>query len=375
MVTGHIRKRTTKGGKASYQIILETDRDPITGQRQRMYQTVNGTKKEAEAMLNNLKYQYGNGNTLAQPSAIKLSDWLDDWLSLYNAHLSLTTITGYRYQIDNRIKLYLGKTPLKTLNSNQIQAWVNNLSQQGLSGKTIKNTFLNLSAALDKAEELQMITRNPCKHIVLPPVKRYNAQVYTVDEVQNILKLAQGTDMYFLLMIEFYLGLRKGEVSELKWSDIDLEEGVVHITRSRVETDEGIIVKSTKSEAGIRDIPLSPKILTAFKDQYAEHLEKIGKNGFVNSGYVICKSNGEPFVPSSIPQRWDRFCDQHKLKKIRFHDLRHTCATLMIANGVDPKTVQAWLGHSDIQVTLNTYAHCLPSMKQAAGEKMDVIFS
>lgn len=374
MVTGHIRKRTTKGGKASWQIILETDKDPITGKRQRMYQTVNGTKKEAEALLNKLKYQSQNGNVLVQQSALKLSDWMDDWMRLYNANLSPTTKTGYKQQIDKRIKPCLGRTPLKTLSSNQIQSWVNSLTQQGLSAKTVKNTFLNLSAALDKAEELQMIGRNPCKHIVLPTVKKYNAQVYTMTEVQNILKLAQETDIYFLLMIEFYLGLRKGEVAELKWSDVDLEEGVVHITRSRVESDEGIIVKSTKSEAGIRDIPLTPKVLTVFKSQHAEYLDKIGKNGFVDSGYVICKSNGEPFVPSSIPQRWERFCAQHNLRKIRFHDLRHTCATLMIANGTDSKTVQSWLGHSDVQVTLNTYTHCLPSMKEAAGNKMDAIF-
>ena len=373
MVTGHIRKRTTKGGKASYQIILETDRDPVTGQRQRMYQTVSGTKKEAEAMLNKLKYQYNNGGTITQSSAIKLSDWLDDWMRLYNAHLSPTTKTGYRQQIEKGIKPFLGKAPLKTLNSNQIQAWVNEISQRGLSGKTVKNIFLNLSASLDKAEELQMISRNPCKYIVLPAVKKYNAQVYTITDVQNILKMAQDTEMFFLLTTEFYLGLRKGEISELKWSDIDLDKGMVYITRSRVETDEGIIVKSTKSEAGIRNIPLSEKMLNIFKDQYDKYVVMKSKPGFVDSGYVICKKNGEPFVPSSIPQRWDRFCEQHKLKKIRFHDLRHTCATLMIANGVDPKTIQAWLGHSDIQVTLNTYAHCLPSMKQAAGNKMDVI--
>lgn len=374
MVTGHIRKRKTKDGKASWQIILELGKDPVTGKRLRKHETVDGTKKEAEALLNQLKFQSQNGGVIVRQSSQKLCDWMDDWLRLYNAHLSPTTITGYRYQIDNRIKPQLGRTPLKALNSNQIQAWVNALSRQGLSGKTVKNTFLNLSAALDKAEELQMIERNPCKHIVLPSVKKYSAQVYTMADVQNILKLARGTDMYFLLTIEFYLGLRKGEVSELKWSDIDLEGGIVHITRSRVETDDGIIVKSTKSEAGIRDIPLSDRVLTVFKKQYAEYLNKIGKNGFVDSGYVICKNNGEPFVPGSIPQRWDRFCNQHKLRKIRFHDLRHTCATLMIANGTDPKTVQAWLGHSDIQVTLNTYAHCLPSMKQAAGDRMDVIF-
>ena len=374
MVTGHIRKRTAKDGKTSWQIIIETDRDPITGKRQRMYQTVQGTKKEAEALLNKLKYQSQNGGAIIQQSALKLGDWMDDWMRLYNANLSPTTKTGYRQQIDKRIKPSLGRTPLKTLSSNQIQSWINSLTQQGLSAKTVKNTFLNLSAALDKAEELQMIGRNPCKHIVLPTVKKYNAQVYTMPQVQNILKLAQGTNMYFLLTIEFYLGLRKGEIAELKWSDIDLEEGVVHITRSRVETDEGIIVKSTKSEAGIRDIPLSTKALEVFKEQYTEYLSKVGKKGFVDSNYVIFKNNGEPFVPSSIPQRWERFCEQHNIRKIRFHDLRHTCATLMIANGTDAKTVQSWLGHSDVQVTLNTYTHCLPSMKQAAGNKMDEIF-
>jgi len=115
-------------------------------------------------------------------------------------------------------------------------------------------------------------------------------------------------------------------------------------------------------------------MLNIFKVEYAKHLENIKKVGFVNSGYLICKSNGEPFVPSSIPQKWERFCEQHNIQKIRFHDLRHTCATLMIARGVDPKTVQAWLGHSDIQVTLNTYTHCLSSMKEAAGDKMSIIF-
>ena len=183
--------------------------------------------------------------------------------------------------------------------------------------------------------------------------------------------------MYFLLAIEFYLGLRKGEVAELKWSDVDLENRVVHISRSRVETDEGIIIKSTKSEAGIRDIPLSSEMLNIFKSEYSKYESKLGNKNFVDSQYVICKPNGEAYVPTSISQRWDRFRDSNNLKKVRFHDLRHTCATLMIANGTDPKTVQTWLGHSDVQVTLNTYTytHCLPSMKETAGNKMDVIFT
>lgn len=375
MVTGHIRKRVTKDGKASYQVILETDRDPSTGKRQRMYRTVNGTKREAEATLTRLKAELSNGNGFLQPSTVKLRNWLDDWMKLYNIHLSPTTQTTYKQQIQTHIISPLGNVPLNILDGKQIQAWVNDLNQkQGLSGKTVKNIFLNLKAALDKAEELQMIPRNPCKYVVLPPIKKFNAQVYSVREVQNILNLAKNTDMYFLLVIEFYLGLRKGEIAELKWSDIDLENGIVYITRSRVGCEDGVIVKSTKSEAGIRDLTLTKTALETFKEEYDKYLENTRKIGFVDSGYVIHQDNGEPFVPSSIPQKWKRFCEQHKLRKIRFHDLRHTCATILIASGVDAKTVQTWLGHSDVQVTLNTYTHCLASMKKAAGDKMEVIF-
>ena len=375
MITGHLRKRKNKNGSTSYQIILETDRDPMTGKRQRNYFTVNGTKKEAEAKMAQLKYQMSTGNSIVKLSSLKLSVWLDNWMKNYNFNLSPTTKSGYRQQIRTRINPYLGNAPLNTLNSGQIQSWVNTLTYNGLSSKTVKNTFLNLKAALDKATDLGMIPKNPCKHVVLPTVKKYNAQVYTLSDVQNILTLAKSTDMFFLLAIEFYLGLRKGEIAELKWSDVDLQAGMVHITRSRVECDEGIIVKSTKSEAGIRSLPLADEILDIFKTEYNKYVQNRTNKGYVDTGYVICKKNGEPYVPTSISQRWDRFCASNNLKKIRFHDLRHTCATLMVANGIPAKTVQTWLGHSDIQVTMNTYTHCLPSMKEEAGSKMNVIFT
>ena len=227
---GHLRKRTTKNGKTSWQIIIELEKDPMTGDRQRYYFTVNGSKKEADATMTKLEYELSCGNAIVKTSSIKLSSWLDDWMNKYNFNLSPTTKSGYRQQIRTRINPYLGNAPLNTLNSGQIQNWVNTLTYKGLSGKTIKNTFLNLKAALDKATDLGMISKNPCKHVELPAVKKYNAQVYTLAEVQNILTLAKDTDMFFLLSIEFYLGLRKGEIAELKWSDIDLDNGVVHIT-------------------------------------------------------------------------------------------------------------------------------------------------
>lgn len=376
MITGHIRKRTAKNGKASYQLILETDKDPITGKRQRFYETVNGTKREAENRLNQIKYEMSHGGIIVKSSAIKLADWMQTWLRLYTAHLSPTTREGYRSQVENRIVPNLGKIPVASLTTNEIQAWVNWLSKdQGLSAQSVKNIFLNLKAALDMAKKQKMIPANPCDDIILPSVKQYKASVYTPTQVQQMLAIAKGTDMYLIAVIESYLGLRKGEIAALKWEDIDLESGVVHITRSRVTVKGVVIEKSPKSEAGIRDLWLGDAALQIFKDEYTKYLAEAQRVGFKATGYVIHKEDGEPFVPSSISQKWDRFRDAHDLPKIRFHDLRHTCATTMIAAGVDAKTVQTRLGHSDVQVTLNTYSHCLPAMNKAAGDTMDMILS
>ena len=374
-MTGHIRKRTNKGGKISYQIIIESDKDPITGKRQRTYQTVNGTKKQAEATLNKLLYQLQNGGVVSKPSALKLSDWMREWYKLYTAHLSPTTRAGYLQQIEFHVVRELGNIPLKDLKPNDVQAWVNDLSHnQGLSGQTVKNIFLNLKSALKVARKQKMITENPCQDIVLPPIKPYKAQVYNTEQIKQMLSAAEETDMYLLVVIEANLGLRKGEIAELKWSDIDLEKGIVHITRSRVKADKKLITKAPKSEAGVRDLYLGNEALQIFKNEYNKYLAKAKEADFNATGYVIHKPNGEPFIPDSIAQKWERFRDANNLPKIRFHDLRHTCATTMIAAGVDPKTVQTRLGHSDIQVTLNTYSHCLPAMNKAAGDKMDMLF-
>ena len=155
---GHLRRRTTKNGKTSWQIIIETDRDPITGRRQRRYFTVNGTKKEADATMNKLEYEMICGHSVIKPSSQKLCDWLKEWMDKYNYNLSPTTKTGYRQQIRTRINKYIGNAPINTLSTGQIQNWVNTLTSNGLSGKTIKNTFLNVKAALD-ALSLAVFTR------------------------------------------------------------------------------------------------------------------------------------------------------------------------------------------------------------------------
>lgn len=368
MFTGHIRQRNKKSGKPTYQLIIEGDRNPLTGERQRMYESIKGTKRDAEVALNRKLYELNNGITPIKPSAMKLGEWLDQWLSTYLPNIAETTRAGYHERIETRLKPYIGKYPLNTLSTSIIQTWVNTLLSANLSPKTIKNVFLNLKASLDKAVSLKMIPENPCNQVTLPTMVKYQASVYNEQEIVYLLNVAEGTSMYLLIVLELALGLRRGEIAALQWSDIDFGNGIIHITRNRVIAGNKKVTKTPKSASGLRDIAIGDNVLELLKNEYDKYQENTNKVGFADSGYVIHKDNGEPYSPDSITQKWVRFRHSNNLRDIRFHDLRHTCATTMIAKGVDNKTVQARLGHSSIQTTMNIYAHCLPSMNKSAGD-------
>ena len=375
MPTGHIRRRQASDGKMSYQIIVETDPDPITGKRQRKYFTHHGTMREANAILDRLKAEIASGG-IAKPSALKLSDWMSEWMRLYLPNIAETTRAGYEERIKTRLTPYLGNYPLNTLRTASIQGWVNMLSQdEHLAPKTVKNVYLNLKAALDKAVVLNMLPSNPCTGVVLPKPVKYQAQVYNNTEIMQMLNAAQGTDIYLLVALDVLTGLRRGEIAALQWSDVDFENGVIHITRNRVIAGGKKITKAPKSQSGIRDISIGDKLLALLKEEYMRYCadkERLGMD-FVDSNYVIRKKNGEAYSPDSLTQKWERFCDANELRHIRLHDLRHTCATAMLGAGVEPKVIQTRLGHSDISTTMNIYAHCLPSMNKDAGTKIDAL--
>ncbi len=373
MSAGHIRKRIAKDGKVSYQVIYESDKDPITGKRQRQYKTVNGTKKEAEAVLDRMKNEF-NTSGILKPSALKLCDWMHEWLSLYLPNIEATTRAGYTERINNRLIPYIGNIPLKNLQTATIQQWVSTLrNTEHLSPKSVKNVFLNLKSALDKAVTLKMLPSNPCTGVVLPKKVDYQAEVYDESEIKTLLETAKGTDIYLLVVLVLSIGFRRGEIAALQWSDIDFENSVIHITKSKVIADGKKIVKAPKTKSGTRDIYIGSHLLKLLKSEYVEYCKDkllLGKD-FIDSNCVIRKKNGASFSPDSLTQKWIRFHKANGLKPIRLHDLRHTCATAMLSEGVGYKVMQTRLGHSDISTTMNIYAHTLPVMNKNAGDKLD----
>ncbi len=298
--------------------------------------------------------------------------------NLYVINVEATTKAGYEEKIRNYIKPNLGHIPVNALKTATIQQWVNELSTgKGLSPKTIKNAYQNLNAALEKAVALQMIPTNPCKNVVLPKARKMITNVYNKAEIDQMLHAAQGTDFYLALLLMVTVGLRRGELVGLKWEHIDLNKHTITICDTIVTVNGKAVKKPPKSEAGKRMITIGPELTGILKRARLDYFNDMSmKPGFNASGYVVHKQNGDPYNPDSITQKWERFREKQGLKNIRLHDLRHSCATMMIASGVDPKTVQHRLGHADISITMNTYAHCTPEMDKAAAQKIDdVIFS
>ena len=377
--TGHIRPRKRKDGQKAFQLIAELPPDPLTGKRQRKYVTMIGTKKEAEKALQKLieELQYGE---YVDRSDVTLEAWMKEWLELYVRNtISPTTYVSYLDNMNNYIFPALGKIQLQSLTTGQIQKLINTLceasprSGKPMAPKTVKNIFLNINAAMEKAELLGMLRKNPCKHVVLPKVPRPVGTAYDEDEIHKLLNVAKGTDLELPLYIEICLGLRRGELLALKYSAIQWETNTISILESRVTAGNEVIVKCPKTQSGKRDLVVPAHLMQMLKAKRLWYLEqKLHFGGdFTDSDLVVCQPNGKPYHPDHFAKKFKRLLKENGLRDILFHDLRHTNASMMIASGIDIKVAQQRLGHSDVTTTLNIYSHVLNHANQAAANTID----
>lgn len=376
-VTGHIREKSTKKGKA-YQLVVEFPIDRITGKRNRKYFTIHDTKKRAIQKLNDLIYEYSHG-TYVEPSKHTVNTFMKEFMSTYVIpNTSPTTYESYQKIIDRYIKPILGHMPLEDLTPIMIQKWVNSLSngdyinsKGALKPQTVKNIFLRLSSAMDKAVELKLITESPCKYTQLPKLVKYNANIFNDAELKKFLNAIKGHELETPMMILLMLGLRRGEAIALRWKCIDWDNKTINITESMVQTSKDTnYIKAPKSKAGIRSIVMPKHLYEYLKAEY-DTLKKLDKH-FSEDDFIIHKKGSkEPYKPNTLYQKFKRFLKQNNLEDIRLHDLRHTTATVMLNAQISPKVAQQVLGHSTVSVTLDTYSHVLKSVQVDAADKID----
>ena len=373
MATGNIREKKTKGG-TSYQITVEGGYDELTGKRVRAYKTVKGSKKEAKSVLHRMITEMEQG-MIAKKTNKTVGQWMDEWLSSYMPNIEETTRIGYKTKIRCYIKPAIGDIFIQSLRAEHVQAMVNSMIGKGLSPKNIRDTYNNINAAMKKAVKLRLVPYNPCEGVSLPKRKKYKAEVYSPEMMYSLLDEAKGTDMYLPILILLTAGLRRGELLALRWEDIDFKKNLLKVRRNMVHGENGYVIKSPKTESGIRDIHLGDDVMKELelaKKQYSKDMLTYGA-GYQNLGFVVRQEDGSPLKPDSMTRKWIRFLDSRGLPRIRLHDLRHSNATALIQAGVNPRVVQQRLGHSDVNITLNTYTHVLPEMDEEAAAKLDSI--
>lgn len=368
--TGHVRKRETKSGLTTYQIIVEEEMSCSNGKRKRYYKTIKGNKKEAERAMRQMITDLEN-KTFVKDAKITVKDFMHQWLDLYiKGQLSPTTVQHYIDQTENYIIPEFGNQNIQQLRNIDIQKWIfslqtaSPLTGKPLSPKTIKNIWLNLSAAMKKAVMLELIPKNPCDNITLPKLERFHPEVYSMEEIAKLLECAKNTDMYLILMMEICLGLRRGELLALKWHHINFNEGILSVEENLVTIGKERITKAPKTKSGVREIQIPATLLELLQQTKAER--HAGENA-----YIICQADGSPYKSDSLSLKFRRFLKANHLKHIRFHDLRHINATIMLTSGISPKVAQERLGHSNYQITMDIYSHVLKSVEKEAADKID----
>lgn len=379
MASGHIRKRQYKSG-VSWQIIIEDGLDS-KGERIRIYKSLKGTKKEAQKVMAKMLNELNEGSYIEQ-SKKTVGEYFKEWMEAYILpHLAATTIVGYKSNVFGHIVPALGHIELQKLNGNDIQKFYNKLSKKNnprtkkpLSPRTIEHIHANLRSGLKQAVKLGMIDRNPADAATIPKVKNYKATVYDEDEVRELLKYVKDTKIEVPVVLGAGLGLRRGEVLGLRWSAINFDTKEMIIDTSLVYVDKEFIFKEPKSDSGERTLIMPDSLIAILKEHRKnQNIYKLalGKE-YDNNDLVCCREDGKPIIPGSFSHSFSAFLKEHDLKKIRFHDLRHTNASLLLKYGVPAKVASRRLGHSTIGITMDLYSHVYNESEVEATDKIEM---
>ena len=309
-----------------------------------------------------------------------VGQWMDVWYENYaKIKVRPSSHQTYKGYIENHIKPNIGDIPLEKLTTLDLQRLYKTLlangrvdrleskgQPKGLSPKTVRNIHQILSSALKLAQEQRIILTNPAEGCALPKVEHREMKTLPVEQLQSFLREAKDSGVFELYYLELATGLRRGELLGLKWEDIDLEHGDLRVRRQIARINGKVVEAPLKTKNAYRTLPLAEDTISILKEQK----KKVG-----NSPWVFPSATGGPISPDSVLHMLHRVLKRAGLPQVRFHDLRHTFATLALQNGVDIKTVSGMLGHFSAGFTLDTYAHVTTSAQKAAANTMGKLLS
>jgi integrase len=305
---------------------------------------------------------------------VKVGDWLAEWLKdCVKPRVRPSTYGSYEVTVRLHISPYLGDVVLTDLRARDIERWLAELAENGVKRRNCRYARVVLRAALEKAVKEGCVATNQVKLTDAPPKSEFKPNTLTPDQVETLLAVAGNERLGQLFALAVACGLRQGEVLGLQWSNVNLAARELHVCKQLQRHDKGLVLVEPKSESSVRMVPLTEVALDALTRQRAQQREERMRAGgeWQISDFVFTSPVGAPLSRYYVHEVFKRLLRQASLPSIRFHDLRHTCATLFVSRDVPLNTVSAIMGHSSIQITADLYAHVLGSMKHDAARKMD----
>lgn len=340
-----------------------------------------GNKRKAEAGLARIRSEFEPPQEVGElASDMPFADYLLQWLDIVKVRVKATTYSSYEAMIKSTIEPYFRKKgyTLQGLEARHIQQFYSEKL------RTVKpNSVIHYHAAIHQALKYAMktdlVTQNVAMKVDRPKKNDYQPVFLDAEELQRLFEVVKGTRLELPVLVAAFYGLRRGEVCGLKWDAIDFERGTITIkhtvTSMQVDGKTKMYAQdSAKTKSSMRTLPLVGSFAEYFKEvKAAQELNKQVCGNCYNyeyDGFVFVDELGERMKPDYLTSQFPAFIQRHGMKKMRFHDLRHSCASLLLANGVPLKQIQDWLGHSDFSTTANIYAHLDYSSKLSSAQAM-----
>ena len=389
-MAGSIEKR----GKNSYRLVCLAGYD-LQGKPIKKTKTIHGTKKEAEIELAKFVADVQNG-MLVEGKSLKFSEFTEIWKRDYaSKELAPSTYKRYCRILETRLLPYFGHFYINKIKPTDIMHFYDLLSRdtqlvrkkdnngkktlKPLSGKTILEHHRLLRAMLHKAVYWQLIVANPAERVQPPKARKPKRRSYDDEQTKLLLESlellsSEDTKYKVAIILTVFTGVRLGELMGLEWTDVDFKNGIISINRSsQYLSDMGVFTKVPKTESSIREIAI-PEFIISLLEEYKlwyEEQKLIYGELWTNSDRLFVQADGKPMHPSTISKWFVKYVGQIGLPVINFHGLRHTNASLLVAQNIDIAVISARLGHAQISTTLDFYVHPLLSHNRKAGYALE----